>query len=269
MIITTTGTILLFLSTRLGRQIKVVHPNPEWKWNITSSKPLDMTTNSAMATIIIHMSGEMGNHISHLAHAYPIAWWAERKYGIKTRMIILDQVIRGKVSPKSGSSKRIFTKCFPHLEPLYNGARANSPEYRIRMDQQHSWDMANDTLLQRINNGIHTERDVDVTLEHLQVLTLSDAIPDIDENATISLPLLESIPMDNNRFVDWFYHDLRWLLRFNDTACCKALPDADETVLVGVHPFQLNLLTSPASNLDSALQKFWHRDAKARISAWF
>lgn len=228
--------LLLLLIQSMGsdhRQFKAVQSNPEWNWTITSSQPLDdMMTNSSAATIIIHMSGEMGNHINHLAHAYPIAWWAERKYGIKTRMIIRDQVIRGRISPKSGSAHAVFAKCFPRLKTLYDGARANSPEYGIRMAQQHGWDMANDTVLQHINNVIKTESDVDFTLEHLQVLAKSDSIPEIDENATITLPLLESILMENNRFVDWFYHDLRWLLTFNDTACCKALPDADETVLV-------------------------------------
>jgi hypothetical protein len=227
-------TILLFLSLGFDLQIKVDLSNTEVKSSVIPSHPLDTMANSSIATIVIHMSGEMGNHISHLAHAYPIAWWAERKYGIRTRMIILDQVVRGKVSPKSGSSKRIFTKCFPHLKSLYNSARANATEYRYRLDQQHSWDKANGTLLQRINDGIHTMRDVDATLEHLQVLAMSDAIPDIGKNATISLPLLQSIPMENNRLLDWFYRDLRWLLTFNDTACCKALPDADETVLVGL-----------------------------------
>jgi len=219
-------------------------------------------TNSSTATIIIHMSGEMGNHINHLAHAYPIAWWAERKYGIKTRMIIRDQVIRGRISPKSGSARAIFAKCFPRLKTLYDGARANSPEYGIRMAQQHGWDMANDTVLQHINNVIRTESDVDFTLEHLQVLAKSDSIPEVDENATITLPLLESIPMENNRFVDWFYHDLRWLLTFNDTACCKALPDADETVLVRciVHPFRSNFFSSVSAlnsvHLDCGVQHY-------------
>jgi hypothetical protein len=216
------------------RQFAAVQIIPsEWNWTITSySQPLDnMMTNSSVATIIIHMSGEMGNHINHIAHAYPIAWWAERKYGIKTRMIIRDQVIRGRISPKSGSVKRIFMKCFPHLQTLYGSPRANSPEYGIRMAQQHAWDMANETIMHHINNGIRSESDVDVTLEHLQFLVQSDSIPVIDENATITLPLLESIRMENALFVDWFYYDLRWLLRFNDTACCKALPDADETVL--------------------------------------
>ncbi len=231
----TSCTLLLLLFQTMSsdhRLLNAVQLNPEWNWTITSSQPLDTMTNSSEATIIIHMSGEMGNHINHLAHAYPIAWWAERKYGIKTRMIIRDQVIRGRISPKSGYAKTIFTKCFPHLRTLYDGARANSPEYGIRIDQQYGWDIADDTVLQHINNGIKTESDVDITLEHLRVLAMSDAIPEIDENATITLPLLESIPMENNRFVDWFYHDLRWLLTFNDTACCKALPDADETVLV-------------------------------------
>lgn len=227
--------LLLFQSMGFDRQqFTAVQSNPsEWKnWTINSSQPLDMMTNStAVATIIIHMSGEMGNHINHIAHAYPIAWWAKRKYGIKTRMIIRDQVIRGRISPKSGSVKTIFMKCFPHLQTLYDGPRANSPEYGIRIAQQHAWDMANDTVLEHINNDIRTESDVDVTLEHLQLLVQSDSIPVIDENATIILPLLMSIRMENALFVDWFYHDLRWLLTFNDTACCKALPDADETVL--------------------------------------
>ena len=208
---------------------KTAPSTPEWNWTITSSQNLDMMTNSSVATIIIHMSGEMGNHISHLAHAYPIAWWAERKYGIKTQFIIRDEQGRPQ---KTRSTRRMFTKCFPNLKTFYNGARVNSPEYQIRLDQQHGWDMANDTILQHINNGIKTKWDVDVTLEHLQVLVKSDAIPEIEENATISLSLLESIRMETGHFVNWFYHDLRWLLTFNDTACCAALPDANETVLV-------------------------------------
>ena len=230
--------LVLLLFLRIGfdhRPFTTVQTNPsEWNWTITSSQPLEdmlMTNSSADATIIIHMSGELGNHINHIAHAYPIAWWAERKYGIKTRMIIRDQVIRGRVSTKSGSVKTILTKCFPHLQTLYDGPRANSPEYGIRIAQQHAWDMANSTVLQYINNDIQSESDVDATLAHLHVLVQSDSIPVIDENATITLPLLNSIRMENALFVDLFYHDLRWLLTFNDTACCKALPDADETVL--------------------------------------
>lgn len=234
-------------------QTKTVPSTPEWNWTITSSKNLDMMTNSSAATIIIHMSGEMGNHISHLAHAYPIAWWAKRKYGIKTEFIIRDQQGRdqqGRVQQKTDSTRRIFTKCFPNLKMLYNGARANSPEYQIRLDQQHGWDMVNDTILQHINNGIKTEWDVDVTLEHLQVLVKSDAIPEIEENATISLPLLESIRMETGHFVNWFYHDLRWLLTFNDTACCAALPDADETVLVScIVSFSRNLISSVSNGI--------------------
>jgi hypothetical protein len=98
-----------------------------------------MMTNSTAATIIIHISGEMGNHINHIVHDYPIAWWAKRKYGIKTRMIIHDQVIRQRILPKSGLAHMIFMRCFPHLKTLYEGARANSPEYGIRMAQQHGW----------------------------------------------------------------------------------------------------------------------------------
>ena len=80
----------------------------------------------------------------------------------------------------------------------------NSPEYGIRIAQQHAWDMANSTVLQYINNDIQSESDVDATLEHLHVLVQSDSIPVIDENATITLPLLNSIRMENALFVDLF-----------------------------------------------------------------
>jgi hypothetical protein len=69
-----TFTLVLLLFQSIGfdhRQFAAVQTNPsEWNWTITSSQPIDnMMTNSSVATIIIHMSGEMGNHINHIAHA--------------------------------------------------------------------------------------------------------------------------------------------------------------------------------------------------------
>ena len=220
---------------RLRHLVEVHSIHEEWQWR-NSSPPTNATvTNSSwVTTIVIHTSGEMGNHLTHLAHAYPIAWMAERNYGIQTRMILSDQITGGKVNPKSYSAKKIFTKCFPNLQSLYEGARANgSPEYPVRINQMREWELANDTILQHINNGMITsERDVEVTLDHLQFLMQSNQIPEIEANSSISLPFLQSIAMDNFCFVNWFYHELRWLLTFNDTACCKAVPDPDETVLV-------------------------------------
>ena len=216
--------------------IGVNHPIRDWKsGNSSLQKTNDTITNpsSAAATIIIHTSGELGNHLMHLAHAYSIAWLAERKYGMQFNMILHDQITRGKVNVKSYSVKKIITKCFPNLQPLYDGPRANIlPEYRIRMDQQQRWGLANDTILKHINNGIASERDVGFTLEHLQFLMHSNQIPEVEANSSIVLPFIESTAMDIFEFINLFYHELRQLFLFNDTECCLAVPDPNETVLV-------------------------------------
>ncbi len=216
--------------------VGMTHPIREWKSGHSSLQKTNyaMTnSSSAAATMIIHTSGELGNHMMHLAHAYSIAWLAERKYGMQFNMILHDQITKGRVNPKAYSVKKIIKKCFPNLQPLYDGPRANIlPEYRIRMDQQQGWELANDTILRHINNGIVSERDVGFTLEHLQFLMHSNQIPEVEANSSISLPVLESTAMDNFEFVNWFYHELRQLFTFNDTECCSAVPDPNETVLV-------------------------------------
>ena len=216
--------------------VGVNHPIRKWKsGNSSLQKTNYVMTNSssAAATIIIHTSGELGNHMMHLAHAYSIAWLAERKYGMQFNMILHDQITRGRVNAKSYSVKKIIKKCFPNLQPLYDGPRANIlPEYRIRIDQQQAWEMVNDTLLRHINNGIASERDVGLTLEHLQFLMYSNQIPEVEANSSIALPFIESTAMDNFEFVNWFYHELRQLFIFNDTECCLAVPDPNEIILV-------------------------------------
>lgn len=218
-------------------QVGVHHSNDsEWEWE-NFSLPIKNATStnssSVVPTIIIYTSGELGNHMMHLAHAYSIAWLAERKYGMQTKMIIHDQITRGRVNAKSYSVKKIIAKCFPNLQSLYDGPRANTlPEYRIRMDQQRRWGLVNHTILQHINNGITSLRDVEVTIDHLRLLMDSDNIPEIEANSSITLPLIESTAMDNFELIHWFSRELRQLFTFNETACCMTVPDPNETVLV-------------------------------------
>lgn len=225
---------------RVDSQVVANYQIREWKRGNSSSSYSLLLNNNAMAnsssvvvTIIVHTSGELGNHMMHLAHAYSIAWLAERNYGIQTKMIIHDQITGGKVNGKSKSVKKIITKCFPNLQPLYDSPRANTlPEYTVRVNQQRGWKLVNETILQRVNDGIASERDVEVTLEHLHFLVHSNQIPEVEANSYITLPFIESISMNNFKLVNWFYHELRQLFSFNDTACCLEVPDRNETVLV-------------------------------------
>jgi hypothetical protein len=78
------------------------------------------TPSPLAATLAVHLSGEFGNHLSHLARAYGIAQMAQEEFNITIRLLLKQQTTsRGNVLwHKAMPSQKFLQKCFPAFRGL-------------------------------------------------------------------------------------------------------------------------------------------------------
>jgi hypothetical protein len=197
---------------------------------------------SADGTIVINLSGELGNHLHHLAHGYGIYLWAKEKYGLNMTMVLHHQD-----SSKWVTGRMSLKACFPAFRNV-DFSIGNSVEFReTRVPQQANWTVANSSLLNLINyntpnngskGGIHfddIQTELDRGLSHLrelvrdypQQLSSSEV-----ETAQILLPYVQSTCMCPEFFLDKYYDEIRRRFQFDSSSCCKDVPAPDETVFV-------------------------------------
>ena len=243
----------LVLSRNVTRFDSFLIPRDEWipvhYSNQTQQNP----------TLIIQLRGEMGNHLSAIAHGMCFQWYASQVYGIELQPKLRHQVVRfGKDrpdedSPKWKPTRDIIQQCFPKLR-TWNFDRGNHwKEYYDSERQQQQWlppltrkhlDYINgrswqgvSTRVDRLPAELVDWNETLTTLEGLKDRPVPrarffsyvrrGAIPDI-----VSVPFLQSESLENTLVVDRCLDELRELFEFDyDTCCGKELPDDDETVL--------------------------------------
>jgi hypothetical protein len=188
---------------------------------------------SIQPTIIVQLSGELGNHLSKIAHGYGVQRMLEDKFGIKAKL-----VMRHQDHPKWQRTPPILQACYPNLAD-WNYEEANSEEFVIRKKQQEEWlTKEQQETLARIN-GIQVYHGDIITEEILlEAMNLFDSLlqsktkPLIDQNATISLPFLTIDTFSVNFVVDKYYDEIRALFALNESACCPRIPPPTESVFV-------------------------------------
>jgi hypothetical protein len=99
-----------------------------------------------MATIIVQLRGEMGNHLSVWSHAKGVQLQLLEEYGIDAELVLRHQVIGHPIegtrpSLKKGPTEGRIKHCFPNLRPIFDHhlGVANSDYFRRRYYQQASW----------------------------------------------------------------------------------------------------------------------------------
>jgi hypothetical protein len=189
-------------------------------------------------TIVVQLSGEMGNNLHKLAFGKALQWMAYDSFQLN-----LNVVLRHQDHPKWLSAKGHLHKCFVNLKH-FNFKAGNGPEFTERQLEQTLW-------LGRRGDGDekkgleisgNEESNMMAVLQQLKrIVESTSSMPphrhDRDDSrstsssSTIYLPFIVADQMVSwsvldryrSRLVDWF--------AFDDQACCPSeLPQRDESV---------------------------------------
>jgi hypothetical protein len=221
--------------------------------NITSSNPHDNETNSwhenrsvsdiknlivrsskllgspdSPITIILYLTGEMGNFLSKIAYAYSVSWILQEEYNVTTKIII-----RHQSNGKWKQASKNVQACFPSTRH-WSFTEGNTEEYEIRNKQQQSWLQSNEQIF-TMKNGCIQEHCIRNKLKLIttSLLNVSNR-PVIEDNYNISLPFITvdefaTISFFNDRYASRIAK-LLWY-DVDDPNCCGVRAEADESVI--------------------------------------
>jgi hypothetical protein len=180
-------------------------------------------------TIVVQLSGEMGNNVAKIATGKGLQLWAQRQYGIAT-----DLVLRHQEHSKWIGAMRDTKKCFPKLRG-FDFTLGNGRNYNERTAQQDQLLGAKSALLRLTTARVE---DIEETLSTLRGILQSETNVTVQGNSSnITLPfLLVDRLAAIDVWADKFYDEYRQIFEFNYKECCKAKPDPDETVFVSLKP---------------------------------
>jgi hypothetical protein len=209
----------------------------------------DSTTTTMVyydASIVVQLSGEMGNNLNKLA------------FGRGLQLLLAEQnvttnlVLRHQEHPKWKLAQRNIQQCFPNLAH-FDFQAGNTPEFRERQLQQRLLYGTSSSDLVLSGNSNSNSNATMAVLDHLNHLvqrkhhsnpTTSQKNNNIYNNntrdlwvepgATIQPPFLYADQMVSMEFMDRFKDDFLEFFRFDTHKCCATLPDDDESVFVRI-----------------------------------
>jgi hypothetical protein len=203
--------------------------------NTTSADnmPLNNRSKKLPISIVVQLSGEMGNNLHKIAFGRALQNLLFQRYQMDTQLVFRRQERGGKWV----FARKDIQQCFPNLRD-FDFVLGNSDEFDERRRQQANWLKDREAFqLLELPNGINASL-VDKGLEYLHRLvanqTTDRTTMELPPNANISLPFIYSQAFVNYSLIDQFYNDFRELFAFDELACCNLLPDADESVFVSL-----------------------------------
>jgi hypothetical protein len=180
-------------------------------------------------TIVIQLRGELGNHMGTLAQGKALQLVLRETYGLNARLVIQPQSQHGRLSKKFKPAQHELQRCFPALnDELFGGFVYDLSEYSQRQQEQEAW-LTQDEI-KKLRN-FNTPENVNNGLDFFHQLWTRTSKPPLPANATISIPFLYTDAWPTF-LQDRYYDEIRHLFALNETACCKELPDPDESVFV-------------------------------------
>jgi hypothetical protein len=194
---------------------------------VASSSPLvelpDLLNSNG--TIVVQLSGEMGNNLHKLAFGRGLQLMAKNDYNLELHL-----VLRHQNQPKWISAKRNLQKCFPSLKQL-NFSAGNTKEYDDRRIEQKLWLGGKEAG--GLNLKGNDEASMNEVLDQMQSILQSKLAPALEKNlrSKIRLPFVVADEMVDWHVLDRFRPELLEWLAFDYDACCpSSLPDPDESV---------------------------------------
>jgi hypothetical protein len=184
----------------------------------------DLQTSRSI-TMVVGLSGEMGNHLQKIAFARALQNMLYERYSIRTELIMQHQERGGKWI----SAAQNLKECFPNLRH-YDFERGNAPSFYQRLQQQNEW-LGRDEASKLVFPNLVSQERVDEGLEFLSSLVRKNSTIPIDDH-NISLPFLYVQAFAELSHIDSHFSDLRQLFSLDRASCCKELPQPDESVFV-------------------------------------
>ncbi|CAJ1959409.1 unnamed protein product [Cylindrotheca closterium] len=200
-----------------------------------------------LPTIVVQLRGELGNHMSAIAHGYGLQLYALELFGLETKLLLRHQVMSDGITsnPKWIPTSQTLQRCFSFDDwDFSQGGRWE--EFNTRKMQQENWlDFLELKLMSSVNgrrmkglvfndNQPVTTEDIHKGLESFMgALRKQDKKPTIPSFADISLPFLFSESIDNTVLVDRYWKYLRsfFTLDLSSSSCCgDEEPYPDESV---------------------------------------
>lgn len=196
-----------------------------------------------LPTIVVQLRGELGNHLSTIAHGRGLQLYALEMYGLETNLLLRHQVMPDGITsnPKWDPTRQTLQRCFNFSEWDFSRG-AQWKEFDDFKVQQEGWlDFLDLKKLDSINgrrmNGLLFKdnqpvqaSDIERGLEtFLEVLSRKDR-PAVHQSATLQLPFLLSESMDNNILVDKYVDYFRAFFQLDQSCCGEVEPDPDESV---------------------------------------
>lgn len=184
------------------------------------------------ATIVVFLSGEMGNHLSILAKAHSVALVAQAQYGISTEL-----VLRHQSHPKWVFGQDSIQSCFPKLRH-YNFSAANSEAFdqlAARQDGillEKQWDPVRLKLESDQDDKYTIKESISYWKKILESPTLVAELEQDSAGTAVSLPFLTVASWCPLDLLDQHLDEIRSFFEFDKATCCKIQPDPDESVFV-------------------------------------
>jgi len=211
-------------------------------------------------TLIIQLRGEMGNHLSSIAHGMGFKWYAEEVFGFEFEVLLRHQTLgtgeKMQDSPKWKPARDSVKKCFPNLQGWNFDRGAQWQEFLDSENRQKEWlPLLTRKYLEYVNGrpwmGVTEKRDEqpaefqdwNKTLTTLQSLWQRADRPmskefssfflfrDKGDHAKVSIPFIRSESLENTLVLDNYIDRLKALFAFDFDRCCgEKVPKEDESV---------------------------------------
>jgi hypothetical protein len=215
---------------------------------------------------VVQLRGELGNHLSAIAHGLGLQWELQRTYGIRQTQLVLrhqHQHQRGNrhtSHQKWKSTRDTLDACFPNLASLvtyfegdndnHNNNNNNSANTTstststihssIRSQQREWLTVEQQTKLHQVNGHkvnlyeVVTNESIHTGLQTFADLWNDPSRPRHKRGSSISIPYLLTSTLASNYMVDRYYEEIRDVFRLNETSssCCALRADPEEIVFV-------------------------------------
>jgi hypothetical protein len=118
---------------QIGNETKVVSPpnttalapadppqNTSTAWRNFTTRSSSSSSARTVPSIVVHLGGELGNHLSALAHAKGLQLRLLQRHGLHTQLVLIQSTQKRKhASHKRQETKQTLKRCFPNIAPLF------------------------------------------------------------------------------------------------------------------------------------------------------
>lgn len=212
---------------------KPLPPVETWK---SRKSETALPTSRRLLTLLVPLSGELGNHLHWISTAYRIKWHLERTFPLEIQIVGEHQSHR-----KWKHAQQDIQNCFVNLKPFEFEAGRHSSEFQLIRKHQREFIQHHPGEFSITDSGADcqglfdcAERRAELTMKtwtELDEDSSGNASQLLIEGSNYSLPFLVLREMDGPS-IKHEEEPIRALLKINMTNpfCCAALPKPNEFV---------------------------------------